>query len=162
MRNAQDVDGKKRASFSERLKALRRLPVPEASPKALAPALGLTVALESPPPVDQRLDERRQGRPRPAPTRAGVGVDLLTLSSSPRPRDRMWKAERTWKGIGRHGEGKGEASRLESVDEEESVGAGLFLSHEPLEVAEELLGDAEVDQGVEDPPLVDPLQLPRR
>ena len=54
MKNVLGVDAKMRASFFQDLKALAPLPVPLALPRAL----GLTVALESPPPVDRRLDQR--------------------------------------------------------------------------------------------------------
>ena len=77
---------------------------------------------------------------------------MATLLTLLRPRDRKWKAGATWKGIGRHGEGKGE----EFVDD------GLDAFDELLDRPVELVGDAVVDQGVEGMLLEDPPLLPRR
>ena len=80
------------------------------------------------------------------------GVDLATLSTLPRPRDRMWKAERTWKGTGEHGKGKGE----------EVVGADPVSSPALLEEVVEFSDDLEDDREEEDPELEDRRRRRRR
>ena len=96
------------------------------------------------------------------PTKVDVDDDLTALLMSARPRDRMWTAEGTWNGKGRHGEGTGEA--LHPVDSAETVKAGVDVdvSLELLEAAAEHLVDAEGDQGVEGMQDVDPPRRRRR
>ena len=161
-----------KTSFSEHLEALAPFPVPQALPRALEltwrwslplqMCVGVDVALEPPPPLDQRHDGRRQRTLQPVPPTDELNADLSTSTSSARPRDRTWKAERTWKGIGRHGKGMGVALRLETVDKEETVGVDPGASHEMLEAADELLGDVGDDQGLEGLQLRDPRRRQRR
>ena len=92
------------------------------------------------------------------PTRIVVDDGLSTSMALTRPRGRMSKVEGTWKGTGRHGEGMGEVLRLGSMDEEESVGADLVASLEPLEDVDEPLDDVVDDQEEEDPELEGPRQ----
>ena len=82
-----------------------------------------------------------------------------------RPRDRKWMAERTCKGIGRHGEGNWEEEmRLEILEESVIVDDGVDAFDESIDQPEELVGVEEVDQELGDPLLEDPpLHLhPRR
>ena len=76
-----------------------------------------------------------------------------------RPRDRMWTAEGTWNGKGRHGEGIGEV--LHPVTSAEAAKAGVDVDEflELLEDAVERLVGVEDDQGVEGMQDADP---PRR
>ena len=91
-----------------------------------------------------------------------MGDDLTASLALWRPRDRTLKAEETCGGEGRHGKGKGEASRPETEDEEESVVVDPGASHETLEEADEPLDDVEGDQGLEDPRLGGPRRRRRR
>ena len=136
-----------KAVFCDCLKALGALPVEM--------ALELTLAQESPPPRDW---ERHPALPLLPPTKVAVDDDLTTSSALPRPRDRKLKAEGTWKGTGKHGNGQGEALHPESVDEKESVDAGLDESLELLEDVVEPLDDVVDDQEEEDPELEGPRQ----
>ena len=137
---------KKKTSFSRYLEVSTPLPVPQ----ELAWALGLTVAQESPPPVNQSPDERLQVRLQLDPTREILGVDVMTLLTLLRPRGRTSKAGETWEGFGRHGKGQGEKGNDDD---------GFDASDDPLGRLEDSVDDEEVDQGVEEMLLED---LPRR
>ena len=114
--------------------------------------VGVDDAQEPPPPLEQRHDGRRRRILQLVPTTDELSVDLLPSTSSPRPRDRMWKAERTWKGTGGHGKGKGE----------EVVGADPVSSPALLEEVVEFSDDLEDDREEEDPELEDRRRRRRR
>ena len=105
--------------------------------------VGVDDALEPPPPLDPRPDERRRENPQLDPTMIDHGVDLEMLSTLPRPRGRMWTAASTWKGFGEHGKGKWEEG-IEIVD------GVVDEIDEAADRSADALGVEEVDQGVEE------------
>ena len=79
---------RKKASFSEDLRALAPLPVPQALPWTLKlterwslplqMCVGVDGALEPPPPDSRPLEERRRENPPLDPPKVGVDADLTT------------------------------------------------------------------------------------
>ena len=159
MRNVPDAASKMRAVFWQVLEALGALPVSMAPTLTLA--LGLTVRLESPPPLD-RLDVHHRRNPRPVPTMTDLDDDLTASLTSWRPRDLTSTAGETCDGKGRQGEGKGEAWRLENSAEAGIVGVDVGASPASLEEVVELPDDVEDDQVLEDPRQVGPRRRRRR
>ena len=124
MRNVPDVDLRMKELFWRVLEVLGALPVSMAPTLTLA--LGLTVRLEPPPPLDWNPDGHHQGSLRLDPTKDDLDDDLTASTASWRPHDLTSTAGETCDGEGRQGEEKGEAwLPVEAVNVGVDPGASL-------------------------------------